>query len=240
MKSNIRILIYPFILLIFVILTGGYYSDNVNINDQTINKPAYSTGTVKDREGNVYKTVAIGTQVWMAENLKSTKYRNGDRIPNVTASETWEDLTTGAYCLYNNDASNKAAYGALYNWYAVKDKRNIAPPGWHIPTDGEWTILITFLGGKGPAGGKLKEALTSHWSGPDSGATNSSGFTALPGGYRNNKGAYLNFGSIGGWWSSTEYAKSVAWYRYTDFNTSYVYSCSSYKNSGFSVRCVKD
>ncbi|MCX6237285.1 MAG: fibrobacter succinogenes major paralogous domain-containing protein [Bacteroidia bacterium] len=236
MEKNIRFLIYPLFMLLFVILASSFSGNEIPGNDQTS-----ATGTVTDKDGNVYHAVTIGKQVWMAENLKTTQYRNGDPIPYVTVNTSWAALTTGAYCWYNNDAtSNKATYGALYNWETVKDKRNIAPAGWHVPTDAEWTILTTFLGGKGLAGGKLKETLTSHWSAPNSDATNSSGFTALPGGYRKNDGAFGNVSYVGGWWSSTEYSKTVAWYRYVDYSSSYVYSCSSYKNSGFSVRCIKD
>ena len=225
----------------FVILTSSSSRNDVTINDQTNNDPTSTTGTVKDIDGNVYKTVTIGTQVWMVENLKTTKYRNGDPIPHVLVNTTWAALTNGAYCWYNNDiTANKATYGALYNWFTVIDKRHIAPSGWHVPTDGEWAILTTFLGGKSFAGGKLKETLTSHWSSPNTGATNNSGFTALPGGYRDKFGVFSMVGNIGGWWASTQYSKSVAWYRYVDYNSSIVYSCSSYKNSGFSVRCIKD
>lgn len=234
MQLNIRILIYPLIMLIFVILTSSF-----SRNDVTNNAPTSATGTVTDKDGNVYKTVTIGTQVWMVENLKTTKYRNGDAIPNVIDTTQWFKLKTGAYCNYNNDTKNSTTYGRLYNWYAVTDSRNIAPAGWHVPTKAEWTTLATFLGGESLAGGKLKETLTSHWSSPNS-ATNSSGFTALPGGYRKNDGAFSNFSFCGSWWASTEYSKSVAWYRYVDYSTSNVYNCSSYKNSGFSVRCIKD
>jgi len=213
----------------------------VIIKDPVKKDGVSTTGTVTDREGNVYKTVIIGTQVWMAENLKTTKYQNGDPIPQVLENTAWGALKTGACCWYNNDVkTNKGVYGVLYNWAAINDNRDIAPKEWHIPSDTEWTILTKFLGGKAMAGGKLKETFTGHWSDPNTGATNSTGFTALPAGFRNNSGAFANAGVIGGWWSTTEYTKSVAWYRYVDYNTSNFYSVSTYKTSGFSVRCVKD
>jgi uncharacterized protein (TIGR02145 family) len=157
---------------------GTAYGNQVTFKTTT----DVETNTVTDIDGNIYHTVTIGTQVWMVENLKTTKYRNGDPIPNVTGN-AWAALTTGAYCWYNNDAATyKATYGALYNWYAVADSRNIAPTGWHVPTDAEWTTLTTFLGGESVAGGKLKETGTNHWTSPNTGATNETGFTALPGG----------------------------------------------------------
>ena len=157
---------------------GTVYGTQVIFSTATL-----SGGTVVDIDGNVYNTVTIGTQVWMVENLKTTKYRNGDAIPNVTGNASWVALSTGAYCWYNNDAATyKATYGALYNWYAVGDSRNIAPSGWHVATDSEWTTLSTFLGGESIAGDKLKEIGTSHWLSPNTGATNSNGFTAFPGG----------------------------------------------------------
>ena len=221
--------------MVMLVMPASSFSKSNDTNDPT------QSGTVTDRDGNIYHTVKIGFQTWMVENLKTTKFRNGKPIPNVMVNTTWADLTTCAYCLYNNDASaNKTTYGVLYNWYTVNDSRNIAPAGWHIPTEEEWTTLTTFLRGKSLTGGKLKEKLTSHWSSPNSGATNSSGFTALPGGYRNNDGEFNNIRIMGGWWSSNEYTKTVAWYRYVDYGASYIYSCSTYKNNGFSVRCIKD
>lgn len=144
-----------------------------------------SNATVKDIDGNQYQTVKIGSQVWMKENLKVTRYRNGDPIPRVTVNSEWVDLATGAYCAcYNDEGTTAFTYGYLYNWYAVDDRRNLAPAGWHVPTDAEWQILMDYLGGEILAGGKLKETGTSHWASPNTGATNESGFTARPGGIR--------------------------------------------------------
>jgi len=162
-----------------------------------------SAASVTDADGNIYSTVSIGKQVWMKENLKTTKYNDGTPIPNITDYTAWEALSTPSYCWYNNDAASyKAYYGALYNWYAVNTGK-LCPTGWHVPIDIEWTILTTYLGGNGVAGGKLKETSTIYWWSPNTGATNETGFTALPGGERNYDGSYLDVGSYGRWWSST-------------------------------------
>src|ERR1035437_5597261 len=149
-------------------------------------------------------SVTICSQIWMLNNLEVTTYRNGDPIPQVTDSIQWVNLTTGAWCYYNNNSANGPVYGKLYNWYAVNDPRGVAPAGWHVPSDAEWTTLSTCLGGDLIAGGPMKETGTTHWTYANSGATNSSGFTGLPGGYRTNVGTFNVVGSAGGWWSSTE------------------------------------
>ena len=164
--------------IVCILLIGMFLTGCKKENDEQI-----SDGTVTNIDGNVYKTVKIGKQWWMAENLKTTRYRNGEEIINITDPIQWGALVIGAYCWYNNDISNKGPYGALYNWNAVMDDRNLAPVGWHIPTDEEWTTLSTTLGGESVAGGKLKEAGFSHWNAPNTGATNESGFTVLPNGY---------------------------------------------------------
>jgi uncharacterized protein (TIGR02145 family) len=197
-------------------------------------------GTVTDIDGNIYLTIKIGDQWWMMENLKVTHYRNGEPIPNVTDPGAWGGLTTGAYCEYDNDIANVDAYGRLYNWYAVDDSRNIAPAGWHVPSDAEWQTLIDYLGGSGVAGGKMKEAGTAHWDPPNSGATNESGLTALPDGYRNITGNYSNMGINAMLWSSSEYNVSMAQYRYLIYNAPGVFSAYTDKAYGFSVRCVRD
>ncbi len=201
-----------------------------------------------DIDGNVYNTVTIGTQVWMAENLNVTHYRDGTGITHVTDNAVWAELTTEAYCIYNNNASNEAdTYGALYNWYAVngdidgngtKDKE-IAPRGWHVPSHTEWLTLVDYLGGTAVAGGKMKEAGTSHWFDPNTGATNESGFTALPAGTRIGIGNYSGINLFGYFWSSTEYT-SYAWYRNLISQQGIVTVDYVLKGYGFSVRCVKD
>jgi uncharacterized protein (TIGR02145 family) len=211
-------------------------------NEVSFKTNATSGSTVTDIDGNVYNTVTIGTQVWMAENLKTTKYRNGDPIPNVTAATSWITLKTGAYCWYNNDAAKKATFGALYNWYAVADSRNIAPLGWHVPSDAEWTVLTNFLGGETVAGGKLKAVDPTQWMSPNIGATNSSGFTAIPSGYRDfHGGNFYSEWSVSYFWTRTEYPTAYAWAREL-FDNSAEISRGPYteKECGVSVRCVKD
>jgi uncharacterized protein (TIGR02145 family) len=207
--------------------------------------------TVMDIEGNLYHTVKIGTQVWMVENLKTTKYRNGDPIPNVTDDVKWSNLGhdswpdfsgEGAYCNYKNNSCKESAYGRLYNWYAVNDSRKIAPMGWHVPTDAEWETLIEYLGGEELVSGRLKETGTKHWEDPNTGATNETGFTALPGGYRDNDGSFNDIGQgFGGyWWSSTEGNTGSAWYRKMSYDYGYVSRSYDRKKDGFSVRCIKN
>jgi uncharacterized protein (TIGR02145 family) len=199
-------------------------------------------GTMTDQNGNTYKTIVIGTQTWMAENLRVTKYRNGDPIPNSTNNAAWIALTTGSYCNYDNATDNDKinTFGRLYNWYAVNDSRNIAPTGWHVPTDAEWTTLITYLGGQSLAGGNLKEIGTTHWISPNDGADNASGFTALPGGYRGTNGEFFTFGFTGHWWSSSVYDAANAWGLYVNCFDANASRYSKGKSYGFSVRCVKD
>jgi uncharacterized protein (TIGR02145 family) len=198
------------------------------------------TGTLTDKDGNTYKTVTIGTQTWMAENLKTTQYNDGTPIPLVTDANAWYNLSTPGYCWYNNEeATYKATYGALYNWYTVNTGK-LCPTGWHVPTDAEWTVLTDFLGGEAVAGGKLKEAGFTHWYDPNTSATNETGFTALPGGYRGGGGYFYGIGYYGGWWSSTEGDADGAWGRYVYYSNSDVYRNYNDKLVGFSVRCVRD
>jgi uncharacterized protein (TIGR02145 family) len=194
---------------------------------------------VNDIDGNAYNKVTIGVQVWMAENLKTTKYNDNTSIPLVTDNAAWVALTTSGYCWYNNDAATyKATYGALYNWYTVNTGK-LCPTGWHVPEDAEWTTLITYLGGKLVAGGKLKETGTTHWSSPNTGATNETGFTALPGGNRYFNGTYYSIGGYGGWWGSTEDSTTYAWSRFMSCDSTSVGRSYGSKRGGFSVRCVK-
>lgn len=187
-------------------------------------------------------TVAICSQGWVVKNLDVDRYRNGEPIPKVTNNAAWDVLTTGAYCYYNNDSATYAAtYGKMYNWYAVNDARGLAPAGWHIPTDAELGTLSTCLGGDAVAGGAMKETGTTHWVSPNTGATNSSGFTALPGGYRSSAGSF-SIGLEGNWWSSTEFNTEEARYRnllYVNGNLGGGGTTTS-KRNGFSVRCLRD
>ena len=197
------------------------------------------TNTVTDVDGNVYHYVTIGTQVWMVENLKTIHYRNGNPIPNVTDNNIWQNLTTDAYCTYDN-ANNAPTYGNLYNWYAVNDSRKIAPSGWHVPTDAEWSTLSNYLGGSMTAGGKLKEAGTTHWNTPNTGATNDYGFTALPGG--NHVYSFGGIGNYGEYWSSTTNDAYTAFAYQMNWSDKELHRDTNGHDymAGFSVRCIKD
>jgi len=196
--------------------------------------------TVTDADGNVYTTVTIGNQVWMVENLKTTKYRNGDPIPNFGDDNAWITATSGAYSNYESNENNSATYGRLYNWFAVNDSRNIAPNGWHVATEADWIILTTYLGGVTNAGGKLKQPGTLYWSSPNLMGDNQTGFSALPGGFRSDNGSYLTLGTNGFWWCTTEYSVASAWRWSMRNNTLIVDEYFWSKTFGCSVRCVKD
>ena len=230
--------------------------DNTNTNNNN-NNP--SPITVTDIDGNVYSTITIGTQVWMAENLKTTKYRDGSAIPNVTSDSVWGTLSAGAYCNYNDDATNSTTYGRLYNWYAVNDTRMIAPAGWHVPKDAEWSTLVNYLIANGynfdgtTTGNSIAKSLasTTLWSGSaNAGAVgntdypsyrNKTGFTALPGGDRYvNGSSFSGLGSFGYWWSSTASAPGVAWSRYMGYSASGVFRIGYVKEVGLSVRCLRN
>jgi uncharacterized protein (TIGR02145 family) len=186
-------------------------------------------------------TIQIGNQLWSKENLDVAFYRNGDPIPQVTDPTAWASLTTGAWCYYNNDPENGAIYGKLYNWYAVNDARGLAPQGWHVPTDAEWTTLGTKLGGDVVAGGKMKVAGTTRWTTPNTGADNSSGFAGLPGSYRFIDGGFSGvIGESGNWWSSTQDNAVSAWCRILTNFAGNINRLPANKRYGYSVRCVRD
>lgn len=209
----------------------------------TIINPDGKTGTLTDIEGNIYKIVKIGNQWWMAENLRTTMYNDETSIPLVTDNTNWCYLASPAFCWYNNQATNSRQYGALYNWYTINSSsnggKNICPTGWHIPSSTEWNTLITELGGENVAGGKLKETGITHWNSPNTGATNESGFTALPGGYRSNNGIPYDLGNYSTFWTSTEFNEKGASKTILNYSTS-VISDSYDKRFGYSVRCIKD
>ncbi len=206
-----------------------------------VHNPAKTYGTMTDQQGNIYKTIVIGNQEWMAENLKTTIYRNGNAITNVTANAQWQNLTTGAWSSYNNSSQNDCPYGKLYNWYAVADPRNVCPTGWHVPTDAEWTTLTTFLGGESIAGGKMKSTGTQNWLSPNTGATNESGFSGLPAAFRYLNGTFYNpLGYNGSWWSSTEDVTVGAWLRQLGYAGGDTSRDGANKRYGFSVRCLRD
>ena len=194
-------------------------------------------GTVTDIDGNIYKTIQIGSQIWIAENLRVTKYRDGVSIPNITDNVQWQNNTTGAWSYYNQNAINNLTYGKLYNWHAVKSSRNICPAGWHMPKDEEWTILETTLGSNSVAGGKMKSTGTNFWTNPNADATNSSGFSALPAGSRSNTGEFQNAREYGLWWSVTDFTAG-GWMRFAEFTGGNLYRDQFNKNYGLSVRCV--
>jgi large repetitive protein len=197
-------------------------------------------GTVTDIDGNLYYTIIIGDQEWMMENLRVTRYRNGATIPNVTDNTEWSALTTGAYRHYDNNSSNGDTYGVLYNWYSISHNTTIAPEGWHVPTNDEWQVLIDYLGGDAIAGGKMKETGTTHWVAPNTGATNESGFTALPGGYCGPYGDFSSMGWGGYFWSATEHVSTNAYDCRLYALDSEVSQSYFYKRAGYAVRCLRN
>jgi len=214
-------------------------SENKSFSQETDTDISKSESQVTDKDGNTYKTVTIGTQEWTAENLNVEHYCNGDVIPQVQNADKWSNLTSGAWCYYDNKTSNGKIYGKLYNWYAVNDPRGLAPEGWHIPSDAEWTKLTDYLGGAKTAGEKMKS--TSGWNAGGNG-TNNSGLTAFPGGCRSDQGGYYKVGKYGLFWSASEDGTKYAWYRYLSYDRSDVYRYYYPSNgwNGFSVRCVRD
>jgi uncharacterized protein (TIGR02145 family) len=200
---------------------------------------------VKDADGNKYNMVIIGSQVWMVENLKTTKFNDGTAIPLVTGNDAWLFLDTPGYCWYNNNkATYGNIYGALYNWYAVNTGK-LCPKGWHVPSKTEWTTLTSFLGGRSVAGGKMKstgikETGTGLWEDPNVGASNESGFSGLPGGCRWPVGIFEEIGISGNWWSTTEQSYRDAWYWYLDYFSTDAIDNYWLKDNGHSVRCLKD
>lgn len=235
MRKKTIIWIYSFLVMGCLIIVN----DSCKKNDNSTTTTVYGT-TVTDIDGNVYNTVAIGTQVWMLQNLKTTRYNDGTLIPLVTDPNLWINSTSAGYCWYNNDSlTYKDVYGALYNWYAVNTGK-LAPTGWHVPTQAEWTTLANYLGGIDLAGGKLKEEGTTHWNDPNTGASNETGFLALPGGYRSSlNGTYVNNGNWGCWWTSTGSIDSFE--RVMLENTTAALDIQTSNGLlGFSIRCVKN
>ena len=226
---------------IFLVLTTSIYSQTPG-------------NGVTDIDGNQYNSVIIGTQEWQKENLNVSKYTDGTIIPEVTDPTTWASLTTGAWCYYNNDPANGAIYGKLYNWFAVagiwnevsktdaSQRKKLAPEGFHVPTDVEWNTLFNFLEGVSVAGNKIKESGTSHWTNPNAGADNSTGFTALPGGARYNDGGFsaptIPLGGNGFYWSSTEDNITMSYDLMLSYFNGYASLVPHSKGSGESVRCI--
>jgi len=227
--------------LSLILILGFLLIINYSCEKDDENQQEPPVERVIDIDGNVYSTITIGTQVWMVENLNVTKYRNGDPITVETDDTQWTSLSTGAYCNYANNADNASTYGRLYNWYAINDNRKIAPDGWHVASLDEWQVLVDYLGGENIAGNKLKESGISHWAGDNLGATNSSGFTALPGGGRYENGVFNLLSYLGYWWTATEHSStnarqlSMGW-----SNTAVSTPSPASKYFGYSVRCIKD
>jgi len=220
--------------------SDGNYSeirkaDYIAVTDTAV----IETGTVTDYEGNVYTTIIIGNQEWMTENLRATKYNDGTEIPYVNDIITWNNLSSPAYCWYENNEMYKATYGALYNWYAV-DTGKLAPEGWHVSTDSDWFRLANYLGGAEIAGGKLKEAGTKHWEYPNKCATNETGFSAIPGGIRAHNGYFIEMGRLGEWWVKTDFTGTNGYLYMIDYLYCGVIRTFDVRQSGKSVRCVKN
>jgi uncharacterized protein (TIGR02145 family) len=211
--------------------------------------PNLTYGSMTDQDGNTYATIVIGTQDWMAEDLRTTTYANGDPIPNVTDYNEWLSLTTGAWANHYNDSEYEIPYGKLYNWYTVADPRNVCPTGWHVPTDAEWSTMINYLDPNATnvgavssdnAGGKMKSTGTQYWYLQNSDATNESGFSGLPNSLRSVDGEFPNIGDYGHWWSSTQSDYDVAWARALNKYNDDAWKLNTYKQVGCSVRCLRD
>ncbi len=226
MKMKVNARIYP--LLIYVVISIFIYGCK--------KEPQLIT----DIDGNVYNSIRIGSQTWMLENLKTSRFNDGSAIPLIENLSDWTELRTPGFCWNNFDMSGyKDTYGALYNYYVVSTDK-LCPKGWHVPTDSEWTSLVNYCGGELLAGGKIKEEGTVHWNSPNSLATNESGFTALPGGCMPNYGFITIPGTAGYFWSSTSFMTSEAWMYSLIYNSSMCNRQDYPRTGGFSVRCVKD
>lgn len=199
-----------------------------------------SCGTITDFDNNVYQTVMVGSQCWMRENLRTTRYNNGVLMPNITDDYAWNTLHTGAYCNYNNDTDYVNPYGHLYNWFAVNDSNKICPSGWHVPRDAEWTVLTDFLGGAGYAGGKLKETDTIHWAPRNVGATNETRFTAIGGGFRSSDVGFSSIRVFCDYWTADECGFSDGWFRLMGSGSTRVTKYHFSKTLGMNVRCVRN
>jgi len=198
--------------------------------------------SVKDADGNVYRTITVGDQVWMAENLRATRLNDGTAITNETDMTKWVQVTTPAFCWVNNDEKTKNEYGAMYNWHTVNTGK-LCPAGWRVATDEDWTRLTDFLGGVQVAGGKLKEKGTARWKDPNAGATGETGFSAVPAGYRYGyfwaQGTFYETGLNGYYWTGTVCTDTHAWSRTMNAGNTKVYRSIFVNNNGFSVRCIK-
>lgn len=195
---------------------------------------------IKDGDGNIYQTVTIGNQVWLKENLKTTKYNDGTPINDFEENDDWWQDRSGAYCWYNNDEEAfKNVYGALYNWYAANSSK-LCPKGFRVPSSGDWEDLATSVGGMDVAGGMLKEMGTTHWDSPNTEASDSYGFAALGGGFRDEVGAFFYIKLQGLWWTTTKYNDFVAQSMYTTYGNKELFSDGDGMTCGYSIRCIKE
>jgi uncharacterized protein (TIGR02145 family) len=249
MNKNVRMWIYSVLLTgLCLVLFSACEKDGKNNEDDKgtagiVFNPDKTYGTLTDIDGNVYKTIVIGTQTWMAENLKTIRYANGNEISHITDPTPWGNATSGAWTYYYNNNEMDAHYGKLYNWLAVEDPRNICPAGWHIPDDPEWETLLAYLGGYQVAGAKMKETSLNHWAFSNEGSTNVSGFTGLPGGMRDYGSLSFDKGLTAYFWSSTnasDYYDLEAYYYYLSRDMDAMLDGAGDKNNGASCRCVKD
>ena len=240
-----------FVLTSLVLLSCKKESSNSNSNSNSSSEINFnSSGNavakfglgVKDIDGNSYKTTIIGSQEWMAENLKVTKFNDGTTIKNITESLEWVTTNLPAWCVYDNDLKNNSKYGKLYNWFVISESmKNICPSGWHIPSIDEWEILMEFLGGENVAAGKMKEVGITNWASPNVNATNSSLFTALPAGVRSeNDGRFHSISYDSNWWSSTLASESNVLTRDVDHDDSSSEETSEDIKTGLSIRCIKN
>lgn len=244
-----KLIIYPALVItaLTIVSTTSCKKEDKEKDEDSSTNSNLEYGNVTDQEGNTYKTIEVGNQRWMVENLKTSTYCNGDAILNVTDGDEWGDLndsSTGAWAYYGNDSQNDNAYGKLYNWYAVEDIRGLCPCGWHVPSKAEWNTLIEHLGGEENAGMKMKSTGTEYWESPNESANNESGFSALPGGYRDwgPGGPFYNIGEEGYWWSSTGDGTGWdgAWAYNLDWFSEDIWPDEWSREHGLSIRCIKD
>lgn len=218
--------------------TGESYRLSPSCNPVNVFNSQIQYGTMKDQDNNVYRTIKIGDQEWMVENLRTTRYRNGDSLTEITDNQGWSAINFGAYCYYKNNQFNNCSYGKLYNWYAISDSRNIAPEGWHVPTEDDWQVLENYL--RTNQASQLKTKGTDYWLTPNTNANNNTGFSALPGGNRTDDGYFSLMTYSGLWWTSTKYDDKSALVRFMMFNNESIKRCANTYKTGLSIRCVKD
>lgn len=245
-KKTMNINVYLILVILSTYISSCRRKNADELNSQQLNT-ALNYGEVFDIDGNKYATIKIGQQTWMAENLRTSRYSNGDTIPNCTESYKWRSLTSGAWAHFNNNSSFNLLHGKLYNWYVVNDQRNICPTGWHVPSDEEWSILLNYLGGANTAGHKLKSRLNGAWAkeyqgqiGAGNEPTNESGFSAIASGIRKDDGQFILMTYRASFWSTTQYNSTDAIHREIFWNGDGIGTYNDKKTYGYSFRCIKD